>query len=608
MGPVKGARVVRCPREGGAALVIAMLVMATLLLLATAFLTLSTTEMDIARNARDAAQAFYLAESGLGRLKRDLLAHFTTPYRALCPTLPTYADLRRPVLLSGEPLGVSGQQVDADGSKSCSPPGTSAYYAILDGSNQPVSPVGSSWRTVAYAANGPGGRYQVALRNATVNTVEARVIAATATATGATRQLQATFQVDQFTPANHAVFVDGWISGWGSGNLLIAGPVFAKGWGASFPAIRLGLRGAADQIVNWYKNMDPALQAAIALPPVKPNPVTGEAEVTLDTTVRAYQGPVEISNASASVGEAAVAGNGIKEVLNGVYTTHGFTGAPGADNVYADGGTGNRFDLPRELVSYPDLSGPYTGPPLGGGANPASHDAYLRDGALAIGGGLIIDQATNSFSYPTGLSDLSQCTGNCLIYQAAQPAADGTQTAPPALLIKGIVWVQGNVNFGGLGTNRLPAIQYKGAGTVYARAGATPDTMPLSTVQVTADLLPSSESNPNNNNLISGAFPSTHRLGLISSGSVVIGEGFISNPPTLRLAASVYANSYVWNYWPYQIAGSVMARYLYVFQGASFYYVPALDGARPPGMPGVVPPKAGSPYFVRTIAWRDIMP
>jgi len=64
----------------------------------------------------------------------------------------------------------------------------------------------------------------------------------------------------------------------------------------------------------------------------------------------------------------------------------------------------------------------------------------------------------------------------------------------------------------------------------------------------------------------------------------------------------------MYNYWPYQIAGSVMARYLYVWRAASVYYVPSLAGALPPGMPGVVPPKAGSPYFIRTLAWRDIVP
>lgn len=49
----------------GAALVIVMLVMAVLLLAGTAFLTISSTESQIALNGRASAQAFLLAESGL---------------------------------------------------------------------------------------------------------------------------------------------------------------------------------------------------------------------------------------------------------------------------------------------------------------------------------------------------------------------------------------------------------------------------------------------------------------------------------------------------------------------------------------------------------------
>jgi hypothetical protein len=70
----------------------------------------------------------------------------------------------------------------------------------------------------------------------------------------------------------------------------------------------------------------------------------------------------------------------------------------------------------------------------------------------------------------------------------------------------------------------------------------------------------------------------------------------------------MYTNTGMLNYAPYQIAGSVLTRYFYVWQTAGIYYVPALAGARPPGMPGVTPGKAASPYFIRTLSWRDVMP
>ncbi|MBI2115014.1 MAG: hypothetical protein HYT85_08035, partial [candidate division NC10 bacterium] len=58
-------RTSRHPR--GAALIIALLVMAVLLLAGTTFLTISSTENAIALNERVSAQAFLLAEAGLNK-------------------------------------------------------------------------------------------------------------------------------------------------------------------------------------------------------------------------------------------------------------------------------------------------------------------------------------------------------------------------------------------------------------------------------------------------------------------------------------------------------------------------------------------------------------
>ncbi len=618
--------------ERGAALVIALLVMAMLLLLGTTFLTISSTETDIARNARESTQVFYVAATGVARLKRDLVAQFALPYQNLCPNLTAYADLTRQTLTTGEPLDLPIRRIipgrrgwDLNGSVTCAKPGSTEYYLIWDANNQPVSPVGLTWRTVPYVLDGSGVLYQVEVRNATTPTdpscpscIEARVTATTATGTGASRQLQARFQVDRFSPAGHALWVDGGVWRWGAqANMTFAGPVFIKGWSTTYPAMRLGDGGATDTIANYYKNLDATLQAAIPAPPTKPNPVTGESEATLDTTLRVYQGPVEIRSSSASAGERTVAGNGLKETLNGVYTNQGFTQSPGAANVYSDNVAGTRFDLPRELIEFPNLSGPYTGPPLPGGTPPATHDAYLRGGALGIDGSLTIDSTTASFSYPPGLTDLSQCTGNCLIYRQGQDTStstatnpDGTPAAiPPTLMVNGTVWVKGDLALGGYGPNRLAAVRYKGTGSLYSRTGGD---CCWGSIEVTADVLPPSGFPATSENPAAGGqFPTDHRLGLISGGWTGIGDWTTYGDPmapTLRIAASIYANYGMYNYAPYQVAGSVMSRYFYALQSARIYYVPALAGARPPGMPGVIPPKAGTPYFVRTLYWRDVMP
>jgi hypothetical protein len=594
-------------------LVVALLVMAVLLLLGTSFLTVSSTELEIARNAHDATQAFYLAESGLARVRRDVLAQFSGPYRAGCPQFPVFADLRRPVLLTGEPLGVPGQRLDVDGSATCGPPGGGAFYPLLDAQNQPGSAEGATWRSVPYATPATAETYRVEVRNATLNSLDVRVSATAGAATRASRQLEATLRVERFSPAEHAVFVDGGVwplrSGGVQGRFLFAGPVFAKGWSGSYPALRLGEGGASDQIVNWYKAIDPGLQAVV--PPLAP---TAGETADLGGVVRAFQGPVEIGDPTASVGEPETAGNQVKEPLAAVYTNHGFTGAPGAAGVHADSGPLAPFDLPRELVAFPELAGPYSGPPLPLGAIPPSHDAFLRAGALAIDGGLIIDAATPSFSYPPGLADISQCAASCLIYTSGQGGGGPGEAAPPTLQIQGIVWVRGDALLGGHGAQRLPGIRYKGAGSLYARSGLPDGGVPAGSITITADLLPPAGFPPDAGMPPGeGRFPADHRLGLVASAWMLVGDWttgqeLAASPPPLRIAATVHADYGMYNYWPYQIAGSVVARYLYIWRGASIYYVPDLVRHRPPGMPGVVPPKAAAPFFVKTAAWRDVMP
>jgi len=602
-GGARGGLGRRPSRTRGAALVIALLVMAALLLLGTTFLTISTTETDIARNAGEAAQAFYVASTGLTRFERDLLAQFAMPYQASCPgnLFSGIADLRQLTRISGEPLGVPGQRVDGDGSVTCAKPGT-PYYLL------PTSPVAATWVTVPYAGAAPGGTYQVEVRNATPpnaappqvpNTIEVRVTATTRTSTGASRQLQALLQVQRFSPADQALFVDGGVWRWsGMANMAFAGPVFAKGWSATYPAMQLGDGGASDQILNYFKNMDATLQAAIPPVPMMPDPATGQQVASLDATLRVYLGPVGIGNASSSVGENTAPGSNPKGTLSGVYTNQGFTGTPGASQVYSDNGSVGGFDVPRELTTFPELTSPYSGAPLGGGGTPLSHDAYLKANALGVDGGLTIDNTTQSFSYPAGLTDPSQCPANCLFYQPGDPAG-------PTLVVNGIVWVKGDIGLGGYGSNRLPTLRYKGTGTLYARTD-TPD-LGSGSIEVTSDVLPS----PLRSDGTTGAqFPTDHRLGLIASGWISVGDWatFGTSAPPLRIAASMYTNTGMLNYAPYQIAGSVLTRYFYVWQTAGIYYVPALAGARPPGMPGVSPGKSNSPYFIRTLSWRDVMP
>jgi hypothetical protein len=392
--------------------------------------------------------------------------------------------------------------------------------------------------------------------------------------------------------------------------------------------MQLGSAGGADTIASYYKNMDATLQQSIPAPS------------NMDSTLRVYQGPVEISNGSSSVGEQA-------NRLSGVHTNQGFSGAQ-AGNVYANNPPQSPFDVPRELTGFPDLAGPYTGaplPPPPGGVQPPSpawprsHDEYLQNPAwtqpaLTIEGGLTIDGATQSFSYdaqgfssPPRVLDVANCAGGCLIYEA--PASvQGGAAPPPTLRVKGVIWVKGDIVLGGFGANRLPGIRYeapydpsnpdpsrRGGGTLYARYApsdgwggsieVTSDLLPPAGLPIPSDALPQAAPPPPQTQFATG-----HNLGLVSSGWMEVGDWSTSGGPTppLRIAATIFSNYAMYNFVPYQVAGSVASRYFYVWQSASIYYVPAVRDNPAPGMPGVTASKATSPYFVRTLSWRDVMP
>lgn len=75
MGMVAGTGGRPGREERGIALLIALLLMGLLLLLGTTFLTMSSTESQIALNERNAVQAFYLADAGVNKAISDLNAN-----------------------------------------------------------------------------------------------------------------------------------------------------------------------------------------------------------------------------------------------------------------------------------------------------------------------------------------------------------------------------------------------------------------------------------------------------------------------------------------------------------------------------------------------------
>ena len=244
----------------GAALVIALLIMGTLLLLGTAFMTLSSTESQIALNERNARRAFYIAEAGLARARRDLVYDFINDPNGIANRY----------LATPDPLAPS-----TDTTPGTIFPGQNGLrYYDLGGSIPPSTAVppcpdlsASAWASVPelpYTSTSlDSGSYRIQLK-----TVDAKTMYIRLTSTlpgGAQRIVEACYRVEDLSPWNTAIF-----GGSGKenkvvkGNLRIAGLVHILGTSldSADTAVEFSA-GSGSGVYNYYKGIDAALASKI---------------------------------------------------------------------------------------------------------------------------------------------------------------------------------------------------------------------------------------------------------------------------------------------------------------------------------------------------------
>lgn len=541
-------------KQDGAALVIALLIMGTLLLLGTAFMTLSSTESQIARNERDARRAFYTAEAGLARARRDLVYDF----------INDPSGVANRYLATPDPLAPS-----TDTTPGTIFPGKNGLkYYDLGGPIPPSSAVPpcpdlspNAWAGVPdlpyAAASLDSGSYRIKLKNVDAQTMHLRV---TSTLQGgAQRVLEACWRVEDLSPWNTAIF-----GGSGSdrkvirGNMRIAGSAHLLGTSLDSSDIAVEFSsGSGSGVHNYYKGIDAVLAAKI--------PSVGNS---LNAEFRVKRGLTKINNMASSVGEVENAGTSTKEKLDGVFTKDGFTGSY-ASQVYADVVKG--YDVPSEVVlSFPSFN----------------DSEFTSSNALELTGAdigradrrLILDEETPAFSKSNAFGSIAWSYNSV------------TETG--RLTISGKVFVSGTLI---LGSKEM------GGGIIYHTPSLAGSTTPGGSIQakkiesgkgdieVHADLLPTD------------TFPTTDRLGLIAEDDIKIATA--GGDHAVKLAAALYAKDTVRSRKANQIAGALVAKYFDVDDLPSLFQVPALARNLPPGLPGSTPI-----YYVRTLLWREVRP
>ncbi|MCK5580844.1 MAG: hypothetical protein KAJ18_06180 [Candidatus Omnitrophica bacterium] len=301
--------------ENGSLLIIALFLLTVLLLLSTAFVINSMTEMRTSERQKMTMQSFHLAEAGMERALYDLKEDFS---------------------------GVTSWSDGAINTYSLTGPDGDDFYTI-DYNDTTITNLGAG--SFAVQIKYIGG------------TNDAIWIKTTGAVGDATQNIMAYAKIKNVSPWNNAIFAGSGASGGTTinGNVDIRGSVHILGVNLTSADYAVDLGGTTELIGNNYNGLDAGLLAKVpALPTVDFN---GETIETLNAELRVKQGKVGLSG-SATAGQPDISGNAYKETVDNVYCTDEFGGTGGSSNVHSDNGWSNGYDL-GDSVEFPDLTAAY---------------------------------------------------------------------------------------------------------------------------------------------------------------------------------------------------------------------------------------------------------
>ncbi len=492
----------------GSIFVIVLLLIIVFITLGAAFVVLSVSESKVANRERRTYQAFDLAEAGMERALYDLRQDFINSSGS-----PSWSDGNINSFMIG--------------------PNTTDFYSI------PYT--GTSLN---------GGSYSVKLKNVTGLT-DALWVQSTGVVGDTSQTIQIYAKITNLSPWGNSIFAGAGASGaMIKGNVDINGSVHILGTGLTSSDYAVDLGGTAELIGNNYNGIPATISAKIpALPTTDFN---SETVTTLNAVLRVKHGKVGLSG-SASVGEANISGNGIKETIDSVYSNDGFGGNQGTNNIHSDNGWSNGYDL-GDSVTFPSLNDPYSGY--------SSYKAYLKAKALVI-------------SDAASLSTLANITPNSNFNFTDASKGSIKMDGNGNLTVSGIVYIDGggSLNLNKAGSNKT--INYTGTGSIYVD-GST---------QVNVNLLTSGNNSfPNN------------ILGIMTPNQITFNEA------NINVMGLFYAENKIVAAKQTNIAGTIVSNYFDMGTNVpAIFQVPSAANHLPPGLIGQT-----SSWSMKAVAWQKL--
>lgn len=412
-----------------------------------------------------------------------------------------------------------------------------------------------------------------------------------------TRRVETVYASSNINVWNNAIFAgNGQSGGLINGNVSIFGSVHLLGnnlYEGTHAIDALDLSGTS-LIHNNYTGCPTTLSARV--PSIPTTVVGGETVSTLNANLRVKRGLVGTSGNS-EIGQPNVAGNGIKESMDGTYVNEGWTGTSTTSDggrgdpthVYSDNGWDNTYDL-GDRVPFPVLTDPWRDPDTGAyvadsyrGGN-YTHEHYFDE--VLVG-----DASNRTDGIYTG--NITIKANQDFYYNASRPADTNVANIQSTddyiyyngttklLTINGQITINGNLTFT-RGSGNDKTINYTGRAAILVHGDVTLDT----------DLL-----SVNANGTTANSFPVNNIIGIMASNNMVVGS--LSQ---LSLMGAFYAQNQIKTQKQTTVMGTFVSGYFDMGTNVpSIFQVPELANNLPIGMIGNYPILA-----INQVSWREM--
>jgi len=517
--------------ERGAALVIALFIIAVLTVLGVLVLNTSIVEVKMATNQRISSQVFYAAEAGLERALKVLIEDFENDTTANSPWgNATYA--------------VAGTVTETAVTGS-----TTFDVATRTMDMYMTSPAVKKLNFTGGTTLGPTS-YEIYIYK--VNASEIYIMAL-GTGLGGVASVEYYLEVEDLSPYNNAIFTGAGIVGNFNGSVNVAGSIYSKG----------NINPSGNVYIT--NNYDDGYAIDATLSGLLPTVTDLEAKVRVSGGNLTLDGSAQIGFGSSNGSIAGVYVDGAVDW--GTQTSHydefsnevpdidmptlldGITGEFGDGIIATCGYSGS--DAAVALSIYADWA-------TGTGCDPTG--SGTSSGAV-ITGDVIIDDSTASFAYSDG-------NGNGLFWDEA------TDT----LTVQGNVVVEGNLQVGeNQGGNKLETIEYVATG---ADTGSGSDNEGGANLFVSGNTLIEGTFGPLSTGYLNGG-NNTNSLGMVTAGDLTF-DGKNGDFYT----GFFYAENQINFNKQSHFAGTVIGGVVNWSQVPNVYQVPNLANYLPPGMPG----------------------